>query len=133
MCGKVFSEQEINDSIGRSDVGGDFPRCESPEAGTKPFVDSGIGGHLFRELRELRVVENKYGTITSTTKEFHQGEPVFLLRATDPLAPQAIRNYAYGCEINGCSKEHVEACLGHALRTEQWQHANLDKVKNRPD
>ena len=81
----------------------------------------------------MSAVENKYGIITSTAKEFHPGEPVFVLRATDPLAPQAIRNYAHGCEINGCSKEHVEQCLEQANRMEQWQFANLDKVKRLPD
>lgn len=50
MCGEVFTEREINDSINAN--ARDFPRCKSPEAGTRPFVDSGIGGHLLREVEK---------------------------------------------------------------------------------
>lgn len=78
-------------------------------------------------------LEGKYGIITAEKKEFHEGEPVFLLRATDPLAPQAIRNYAHGCQINGCSQEHISACLLHAHRIDAWQLANPEFVKKIPD
>lgn len=50
MCGKIFTEKEINDSI-KANTHYEFPKCESPEAGVKPFVDSGIGGHLLREVK----------------------------------------------------------------------------------
>ena len=78
-------------------------------------------------------VDGKYGIITAEKKQFHEGEPVFLIRATDPLAPQAIRNYAHGCQINGCSQEHVSACLLHAHNIEAWQLAHPDLVKTLPD
>ncbi len=78
-------------------------------------------------------IDGKYGEITCEKKTFHPGEPVFLLRATDPIAPQAIRNYAHGCQINGCSQEHVAACLSHAHQIESWQLANPSLVKERPD
>lgn len=36
----------------------------------------------------------KYGFITTERKRLHPGEPVFLLRATDPIAPALIEEYA---------------------------------------
>lgn len=78
-------------------------------------------------------IEGKYGTITTTGKQFHPGEPVFILRATDPLAPDAIREYADLCEDWACAKDHVDAVLDHADRIEEWQKANPTLVKKLPD
>ena len=77
--------------------------------------------------------EGKYGEIRAELKEFHPGEPVFLLRATDPLAPVAVREYAKRCEESGCSTAHVEAAIAHAERIEEWQRAHFELVKSLPD
>lgn len=78
-------------------------------------------------------VEGKYGEITASHKEFHPGEPVFLLRATDPDAPATVRDYAARCVKRGCSAEHTEACYADAARIEHWQRANPHLVKARAD
>lgn len=38
--------------------------------------------------------DSKYGRVTAEKKEIPEGEPVFLLRAQDRLAAQAVRHYA---------------------------------------
>ena len=77
--------------------------------------------------------EGKYGEITASKKQFHPGEPLFLLRGTDPLAPDAIREYAKICDSNGCDDEHIEAAYDHADRIESWQRLNPELVKKLPD
>jgi hypothetical protein len=81
----------------------------------------------------MAAIEGKYGIITTEKKQFHPGEPVFLLRATDPLAPLAIFKYATICADAGCSPEHVQAVNDHGQRIEKWQKANPALVKQLPD
>jgi hypothetical protein len=81
----------------------------------------------------MSAIEGKYGAITTTGKQFHPGEPVFILRATDPLAPAEVEHYATECALAGCSEEHVAACHEHARRIEAWQAANPHLVKKLPD
>lgn len=77
--------------------------------------------------------EGKYGTIFSTKKTFHPGEPVFMFRATDPLTPTAVMLYHALCLMNGCSETFLAEIITHAKRIEAWQHANPTLVKSRPD
>lgn len=87
----------------------------------------------FRVLvEEEAAIEGKYGLITASRKKFHPGEPVFLLRATDRKAPEAIYHYAILCKQIGCSEEHVDAALSHGDRIREWQLQNPELVKN-PD
>lgn len=81
----------------------------------------------------MPATEAKYGEITTTGKQLYPGEPVFLLRGTDPLAPAAIRNYAVHCSFAGCDREHVAAVNAIADRIEEWQKASPDLVKKLPD
>jgi hypothetical protein len=81
----------------------------------------------------MTAADNKYGTITASGKQFHPGEPVFLLRATDPFARAAIREYAQICEENGCSAEHVARVRACVERMRGWQHENPELVKDIPD
>lgn len=83
--------------------------------------------------RRMASIEGKYGVITAEKKQFHPGEPVFLLRATDVLAPAAIWQYLLICQEAGCSTEHCEAILRHHDRIVQWQRDNPALVKKRPD
>lgn len=78
-------------------------------------------------------VEGKYGTITAELKEFHEGEPVFLIRATDPLAVPSVLAYAHRAAAAGCSPKFVRDCRIHAEAIKQWQYVNRDKVKKLPD
>jgi hypothetical protein len=81
----------------------------------------------------MSAIEGKYGIITAEKKFFHPGEPVFLLRATDPLAPKAVRTYALMCRENGCEQDHIDASYRHAERIEEWQRENPELVKKLPD
>lgn len=76
--------------------------------------------------------DGKYGIITAEKKQFHPGEPIFLLRGTDALAPMAIEKYADICENYGCGSEHVTAIRAHAARIAKWQEENSGLVKT-PD
>lgn len=77
-------------------------------------------------------IDGKYGEITSSKKEFHPEEPIFLFRATDPLAPVAIRYYGEICRQADCAPEHTEAVFRHASRIEDWQRQHPDLVKEKP-
>lgn len=74
-------------------------------------------------------LEGKYGTIYSSNKKFHASEPVFLLRATDQLAPSIIRDYASLCKRFGCEQSHYFAALDHAQRIANWQSSHQELVK----
>ena len=76
--------------------------------------------------------DGKYGTIYCTGKQFHPGEPVFLIRATDRNAHNTLTYYAQVCAKDRCSPEHVDAVVDHAVRIYQWQKANPTLVKQ-PD
>lgn len=78
-------------------------------------------------------MEGKYGEITATGKQFIPGEPLWVFRATDPLAPEAIRAYAGLCFARGCTPEHVAAAHNAADRISAWQAANPELVKKLPD
>ena len=77
-------------------------------------------------------IDGKYGEITSSKQEFHPGEPIFLLRAQDPLAPEAVDRYADLCASRGCAPEHVAAARRHANRIRAWQEGNPELVKALP-
>lgn len=77
-------------------------------------------------------IDGKYGEITSSKKEFHPDEPIFLLRAQDPIAPVAIEAYAQICQNMGCTDEHVQASMEHATRIRQWQAENPELTKVLP-
>lgn len=90
-------------------------------------------GPFLIESAQDQAIEGKYGAISASRKEFHPGEPVFILRATDPIAASAIEHYAVLCEGAKCNPEHVLAATGHANRIREWQKRNPHLVKERPD
>jgi hypothetical protein len=77
--------------------------------------------------------EGKYGLIFSTKKQFHPGEPVFILRATDPDAPSTLLDYVARVSRRGCTHGHLQAALGHYERMLEWQGKNSALVKARAD
>lgn len=76
--------------------------------------------------------EGKYGDVTSSTKEFHEGEPVFILRGQDAVAPKAIMAYAQLCQAQGCDDGHVNQVMLVAQKMRSWQSGNPGLVKD-PD
>lgn len=77
-------------------------------------------------------IDGKYGIITSSKKQFHSEEPIFLLRGQDPLAPKAVLDYAQICQEAECHPLHIEAVFRHAERIEKWQREHPELVKERP-
>lgn len=75
----------------------------------------------------------KYGAIFSTRKKFHRDEPVFLIRATDPLAYKLVLEYGERCMVAGCDDAHIRAAFDHAARIFDWQQKNPSLVKKKPD
>lgn len=98
----------------------------------------GVASRIWIESARKRRAEamsksGKYGIITTTGKALHPDEPVFLLRATDPLAPAAIKAYAQQCMYAGCDNAHVIAVLEHEDAVRRWQADNPSLVKKKPD
>lgn len=77
--------------------------------------------------------ETKYGTLYTERESFHPGEPVFLLRATDPLTPLALQDYAHRCQEAGCDASFIESVKARANEIAEWQANNPTLVKDRPD
>lgn len=75
----------------------------------------------------------KYGTITSSTKRFHEGEPIFLIRSTDPYAVTAIQQYAGLCQERGVPLEFCKEISKFSDEVAKWQRENPALVKDKPD
>lgn len=71
----------------------------------------------------------KYGSVWAENKAFHQDEPVLVLRASDRLAPAAIRAYAELCEAAGVPNDHTCVTLETAQVFLDWQQKNAKLVK----
>lgn len=67
---------------------------------------------------------------TNPLEKLHAGEPYFFLRAQDIHAPYAVHEYARAVSV--MDPKSGEECHAFALRMEQWQDENPDKVKQ-PD
>lgn len=72
-------------------------------------------------------IDSKYGDID--IPGIPDDEPVFVIRAKDSCAPQAIMQYAELSIVNGSPSEHAAACRRVAIDFRDWQAENQDKVK----
>jgi hypothetical protein len=75
----------------------------------------------------------KHGKIKASKTTFNSGEPVFLIRGTDPFATNAIIEYARRCEREGADRSLVDEAFDHAMQVAEWQRQNPDLVKSLPD
>lgn len=72
--------------------------------------------------------EGKYGRVTTSKGSIGEDEPVFLLRARDSLAAEAIDYYRIRCAQEGSSQEHRDD-LSEVLQVfEAWQGKNGTRV-----
>jgi len=55
-------------------------------------------------------------------------EPLFVLRSTDSLAPEIVREWAYRAKAAGTPDEKVEEARRAADAMEDWQITNSKKV-----
>jgi hypothetical protein len=76
--------------------------------------------------------DRKYGKVTTERGEFHDGEPVFIFRAQDPIAWEAMEHYAMLCDQAGCGIEHVEMIRDQVHLFLDWSEKHPDKVKDKP-
>jgi hypothetical protein len=75
------------------------------------------------------MAEMKYGTVTSDRRTFHPGEPVFIVRAQDRLAPELLRRYYTLCLAAGCDDSHLSAIDDVRRSFTAWQAEHPDLVK----
>jgi len=56
--------------------------------------------------------------------ELLPGEPSFTLRAKDPNAPWAVRQWAFRAQESGIPQEQIDAALHIAVEMEEWARTN---------
>lgn len=66
------------------------------------------------------------------TLELHDGEPVFVLRAQDIIAPQVVELWAIMAGSVHVNQPKVNRARNVAAHMRRWQHLNQTKVKT-PD
>ena len=70
---------------------------------------------------------NKLDKILRETAE--SGEPIFVLRAKDACALNAIGSYIVDCTEKGCNSDFIDDIICFSNEFEDWQNKNLDKVR----
>lgn len=83
--------------------------------------------------RQVAGESDKYGKVTASKKKFHEGEPIFIIRATDALGPATVIDYARRAVKAGCDEALVDGAFDHAMKLADWQRDNPEKVKPIPD
>ncbi len=73
--------------------------------------------------------DSRFGEVKSSKIKFHNGEPVVVIRGTDPLASNTMIDYARRAERDGCAKEVVDEMFDHAMTIAEWQRHNPELVK----
>ncbi len=63
------------------------------------------------------------------TMEFHDGEPIFILRGQDALAPQVVDLWALSASMLHTDSKKVKSAHKVADEMRKWQKANPDKTK----
>lgn len=74
-----------------------------------------------------------YDHIQDTTGKIATDEPVFLLRAKDETAPDALLAWAHALELSGGDKVAIEATRKHAELMIKWQEKNGCKQPDTPE
>jgi len=69
----------------------------------------------------MRHARKDYSGIQDPSGKIPKGEPVFLLRGQDILAPMVMEFYASQADAIGCQVELVEAVRRHAEVVRDWQ------------
>ena len=69
-----------------------------------------------------------YNRIQDPENKIPESEPVFLLRATDVLAPGIVEEWARRAELIGANENIIKAANGQAIRMREWQQSQGSKV-----
>lgn len=70
----------------------------------------------------------KYPDLHAAIDKLHPGEPCFLLRAQDLLAPDAVLEYAFRLKAEGRDQDFKDV-VAFAKSMSQWQHDNPTLAK----
>jgi len=73
--------------------------------------------------------DSKYGRVTTEHGDIPDDEPVFVFRARDLLAPDAIDAYAARCRETARPEFHVALAERTAEDFREWQRANPGRVR----
>lgn len=73
-----------------------------------------------------------YDGIQDPSGKIPADEPVFLLRASDMLAPSIVRSWALQAKANGAAADIVEAADRQATAMIKWQVKHGSKVPDMP-
>ena len=66
---------------------------------------------------------------TSCLNKAHADEPLFVLRANDPIAPQVVRYWAHlAATTNSHEFEKARAAVDVALEMEDWQEGRREAI-----
>lgn len=78
----------------------------------------------------MKHARSDYDQIQDPSGKIPAEEPVFLLRASDMLAPNVVMHWALQAKANGCDPEIVAAAENQARAMLEWQQSHGRK---RPD
>lgn len=78
----------------------------------------------------MKHARSDYDHIQDPSGKIPADEPVFLLRASDMLAPNVVRHWALQAKANGCDPEIIAAAESHVQAMIDWQKSHGRK---RPD
>jgi hypothetical protein len=73
-----------------------------------------------------------YERIQDPLKLIPEGEPVFLLRAQDKLAPYLLDSWAAGAEVIGCKQDIIDLVRQQAQAMRDWQQLYCSKIPDLP-
>jgi len=76
---------------------------------------------------------SRFGEVKSSRVKFHSGEPIFVVRGSDPFATGTIIEYARRCEREGAAREVVDEVFDLAMRVAEWQRQHPDLVTPLPE
>ena len=62
-----------------------------------------------------------------------EGEPVFLLRAQDKVAPEVVEEWADRAELEDAAPNIIQAARDHAAAMREWQQIHGSKVPDMPE
>jgi len=68
----------------------------------------------------MKCGRSNYDQIQDASGKIPEDEPVFLLRATDPLAAEVIRHWIYLAEIKGARLDILATAASQADAMENW-------------
>lgn len=76
---------------------------------------------------------NDYSHIQDPTGRIPAGEPVFLLRGSDVLAPATLLHWCSLANAAGVKSDMVNSAIEHQEKMVEWQRANGSKVPDMPE